>query len=63
MTRKWHVWFWRAALKPILKLTLTTSYDDYALNSQGLDITFVTTANTDNEALALLKAFQMPFRD
>ena len=40
-----------------------TSYDDYALNSQGLDITFVTTANTDNEALALLKAFQMPFRD
>lgn len=40
-----------------------TSYDDYALNSQGLDITFVTTANTDDEAFALLKAFQMPFRD
>lgn len=40
-----------------------TSYDDYALDSQGLDITFVTTANTDNEALALLKGFKMPFRD
>ena len=27
----------------------------------GLDITFVTTAGTDEEALALLKAFGMPF--
>jgi large subunit ribosomal protein L5 len=27
----------------------------------GLDVTFVTTANTDEEALALLKAFGMPF--
>lgn len=27
----------------------------------GLDITFVTTANTDEEAFALLKAFGMPF--
>lgn len=27
----------------------------------GMDITFVTTAHTDEEALALLKAFGMPF--
>jgi len=27
----------------------------------GMDITFVTTAPTDEEALALLKAFGMPF--
>jgi large subunit ribosomal protein L5 len=27
----------------------------------GMDITFVTTANTDEEAFALLKAFGMPF--
>lgn len=27
----------------------------------GLDVTFVTTANTDEEAFALLKAFGMPF--
>jgi large subunit ribosomal protein L5 len=29
----------------------------------GFDITFVTTANTDAEALALLKAMGMPFRN
>ena len=29
---------------------------------QGMDITFVTTANTDAEALALLKAMGMPFK-
>jgi large subunit ribosomal protein L5 len=28
----------------------------------GMDITFVTTAKTDEEALALLKAFGMPFK-
>ena len=28
---------------------------------QGMDLTFVTSANTDEEALALLKAFGMPF--
>jgi large subunit ribosomal protein L5 len=28
---------------------------------RGLDIVFVTTARTDNEALALLKGFNMPF--
>ncbi|TAE48016.1 MAG: 50S ribosomal protein L5 [Bacteroidetes bacterium] len=28
----------------------------------GLDITFVTTANTDEEAMALLKEFGMPFQ-
>jgi large subunit ribosomal protein L5 len=27
----------------------------------GMDITFVTTANTDEESLALMKAFGMPF--
>ncbi|HCH44291.1 MAG TPA: 50S ribosomal protein L5, partial [Algoriphagus sp.] len=27
----------------------------------GMDITFVTTANTDEESFALLKAFGMPF--
>ena len=27
----------------------------------GMDITFVTTAKTDEESLALLKAFGMPF--
>jgi large subunit ribosomal protein L5 len=27
----------------------------------GMDVTFVTTANTDNEALELLRAFGMPF--
>lgn len=29
---------------------------------QGMDITFVTTANTDDEARALLAAFGMPFK-
>ena len=29
---------------------------------QGMDITLVTTANTDNEAFELLKAFGIPFR-
>uniref|UniRef100_UPI003002F75B ribosomal protein L5 n=1 Tax=Cephaleuros diffusus TaxID=1519597 RepID=UPI003002F75B len=38
------------------------SYDDN-FDSSGLQITVVTTAKTDTEALALLKAFQMPFRD
>jgi large subunit ribosomal protein L5 len=28
----------------------------------GMDITFVTTANTDNEAYELLNAFGFPFR-
>ncbi len=28
----------------------------------GMDITFVTTAKTDNEAFELLKAFGIPFR-
>ena len=28
----------------------------------GMDITFVTTAKTDNEAFELLKAFGVPFR-
>ncbi|MCB0788030.1 MAG: 50S ribosomal protein L5, partial [Flavobacteriales bacterium] len=30
---------------------------------QGMDITFVTTAKTDQEAKALLKAFDFPFAD
>jgi large subunit ribosomal protein L5 len=30
---------------------------------QGMDITFVTTAKTDNEALSLLKQFGMPFKN
>jgi large subunit ribosomal protein L5 len=30
---------------------------------RGLDITFTTTAKTDEEALALLQAFSFPFRD
>lgn len=30
---------------------------------QGMDISFVTTAKTDAEALALLKAFGMPFKN
>ncbi|MDA0684789.1 MAG: 50S ribosomal protein L5 [Bacteroidetes bacterium] len=30
-------------------------------NISGLDVTFVTSANTDEEAMALLKAFGMPF--
>lgn len=30
---------------------------------RGMDIVFVTTANTDEEAKALLKEFGMPFRD
>ncbi|MBG0781490.1 MAG: 50S ribosomal protein L5 [Bacteroidales bacterium] len=29
----------------------------------GMDITFVTTANTDKEALALLKGFGLPFKN
>jgi len=29
----------------------------------GMDITFVTTAQTDNEALALLKEFGLPFKN
>jgi large subunit ribosomal protein L5 len=30
---------------------------------RGMDIVFVTTANTDEEAKELLKAFRMPFKD
>ena len=30
-------------------------------NVRGMDITIVTTARTDKEAKALLKAFDMPF--
>ncbi|MBE0661934.1 MAG: 50S ribosomal protein L5 [Bacteroidales bacterium] len=29
----------------------------------GMDVTFVTTANTDNECLALLKEFGLPFKN
>jgi large subunit ribosomal protein L5 len=29
----------------------------------GMDITFVTTANSDEESFALLKAFGMPFKN
>ena len=36
------------------------SYDDVT-QLRGLDITIVTTAKTDEEAHALLKAFGMPF--
>jgi large subunit ribosomal protein L5 len=36
------------------------SYDDVT-QMRGLDISFVTTAKTDEEALALLKAYGMPF--
>jgi large subunit ribosomal protein L5 len=32
-------------------------------NAQGMNITFVTTAGTDDEARALLKLFGMPFRE
>nr|YP_010260957.1 ribosomal protein L5 [Trentepohlia sp. BN17]UIB38711.1 ribosomal protein L5 [Trentepohlia sp. BN17] len=39
------------------------SYENIESGSSGLQITIVTTAKTDNEAFALLKAFQMPFRD
>lgn len=34
---------------------------DKVKHISGMDITFVTTANTDEESLALLKAFGMPF--
>ena len=30
---------------------------------QGMNITFVTTANTDEEGYALLKAFGLPFKN
>jgi large subunit ribosomal protein L5 len=36
---------------------------DKVNNILGMDITFVTTANTDAEALALLKAMGMPFKN
>nr|YP_010261054.1 ribosomal protein L5 [Cephaleuros parasiticus]UIB38995.1 ribosomal protein L5 [Cephaleuros parasiticus] len=39
------------------------SYDSGDVGSSGLQVTIVTSAKTDKEALALLKAFQMPFRD
>ena len=35
---------------------------DKVTRINGLDITFVTTANTDREALALLKEFGIPFK-
>jgi len=37
-------------------------YDDIP-KVQGMDIVFVTTAKTDEEALSLLKLFGMPFRN
>ncbi len=36
---------------------------DKASHITGMDITFVTTANTDAEALALLKALGLPFKN
>jgi large subunit ribosomal protein L5 len=36
---------------------------DKVTRINGMDITFVTTAQTDAEALALLKAFGMPFKN
>lgn len=36
---------------------------DKISNINGMDITFVTTANTDNECLALLKEFGLPFKN
>lgn len=36
---------------------------DKVSNINGMDVTFVTTAKTDAEALALLKALGMPFRN
>ncbi|MEM1214764.1 MAG: 50S ribosomal protein L5 [Bacteroidota bacterium] len=36
---------------------------DKVPNITGLDITFVTTANTDTEALALLKGLGLPFKN
>jgi large subunit ribosomal protein L5 len=36
---------------------------DKVSNITGMDITFVTTANTDQEALALLKALGLPFKN
>jgi len=44
---------WLTAIKPIDKVTKIT----------GMDITFVTTANTDEEAYELLKELGMPFRN
>ena len=35
---------------------------DKVTRIQGMDITFVTTAKTDEEALALLEALGMPFK-
>lgn len=35
---------------------------DKVNNINGMDITFVTTANTDEEAFALLQAFGLPFK-
>lgn len=36
---------------------------DKIVRIQGMDITFVTTAQTDIEALSLLKQFGMPFKN
>ncbi len=36
---------------------------DNVLKVRGMDIVFVTTAKTNEEALSLLKAFKMPFRN
>jgi len=36
---------------------------DQVSRISGMDITFVTTANTDEESYALLKAFGMPFKN
>src|SRR5205807_8183160 len=36
---------------------------DKATFTQGMDITFVTTTNNDDEARELLRAFGMPFRE
>jgi len=36
---------------------------DKVVKINGMDITFVTTARTDNECLALLKEFGLPFKN
>ena len=44
-----------------MKIIISINFDD-VVKVRGMDIVFVTTANTNEEALELLKGFGMPFK-
>ena len=54
-----------AAITKVLAESGGAEFTDYDQidKIRGMDVTFVTSAQTDEEALELLRAFGMPFQD